>query len=491
MTSYRILYMTEDDSPFIAYTLDFIFNICGYSCKNVPDGNVDVYYGNTHIFKDYKLSIKVDKNDVIWPELIRGDISHKDINGNIPFDIINAIGFFLRDCGNKNLSDDSYDIHDRVIFYKSYQYINNIADIPLVNIYIKFIKAIFEKIFDVKGVPLWPCGKVCAIGLSHDVDNPDKYAILKTPVYLSRLNLLNNIRFNLDKLPILGGRVLDKNPSDFWLFSEIMDLEEKLGFRSTFFFASTNIADRYASNLDVPYAIDRTKFKKLFQEIANRGFEIGLHASYNAFLDSNRLQGEKDKLEKHSTLKILGLRHHFWHIGRNIETALEHHECCEFEYDTSIAFNDELGFRRGIAFPYYPWSDSESKPIKVIQLPVFCMDGNLFYKPITKDYAFERLSTHIQIIKKYEGLGVIDWHVRTSYPKNRVYWDWGETYVRILNYLGDNSEIWVTSLENIASWIKMRESFLRHTIDNLAESGSERANRSENSEKTHLIDIFK
>lgn len=298
--------------------------------------------------------------------------------------------------------------------------------------------------------------------MSRDIDGPDKYEILKSSLYIKRYNVLENIKYNFFKLKVLRNRLLDKSPNDFWLFPEILEHEEKLGFRSTFFFASANKFQKYSTDFDVDYDINRPNYKKLIQEIKGHGFEVSLHASYNAFLDPNRLLSEKNKLERVSGFKIRGLRHHYWHMNKNVENTLEHHERCGFEYDTSIAFNDELGFRRNIALPYYPWSDALSRPINVVQLPVFCMDGNLFYKPIKAEDAVEKLSGYIEIIKKYGGLGVIDWHDRTSYPKNKEFWGWGEVYIGTLNYLHNNPDIWVTNLGSIASWIKKRESILKH-----------------------------
>ena len=85
------------------------------------------------------------------------------------------------------------------------------------------------------------------------------------------------------------------------------------------------------------------------------------------------------------------------------------------------------------------------------------MDSCLFHNRESVDEAFKNLKKYLKIIKSYQGIGVVDWHVRTSYPKNRAYRTWGQTYLKMLEYLAGDREIWVTSLENIYDWVKSRE----------------------------------
>jgi hypothetical protein len=79
-----------------------------------------------------------------------------------------------------------------------------------------------------------------------------------------------------------------------------------------------------------------------------------LHASYNAYAAAEWFVYEKEKLEEVAQAKIKGLRPHYWHIGRDQHKTLRFHEATGFGYDSSIAFNDHIGFRMDIALPYYP-----------------------------------------------------------------------------------------------------------------------------------------
>jgi len=394
--------------------------------------------------------------DIIWKQLIEGKISESDNNRMVKFDIVNAISHLITDEVNKNLSDNAYDTHERLIFSRSFQSKANIANVPLVNSYVNFFRALLEQKLSIKGTPLWPKGKKCAIGLSHDVDVPDRYAILKAPLFCKNKDLKWRIVTNLKKAKAVIEYTMGKASDDFWLFKDIMREEEKYGFKSTFFFTSVNQFDEWGTVFDVAYDIYSRKFIEVFRNITERGFEIGLHASYNAYHNEDYLRNEKEKLEKIAGVEIVGLRHHRWHIGKDQFKTLRMHEKAGLEYDSSIAFNDHIGFRRNIALPYYPWDEINKCMINVIQLPVFCMDGNLFYRPIEICDAIEKLKDYIGVIKQSGGLGILDWHVRASFPKNSEYLNWGKTYIKLLEFLSGDNEIWVTNLGDINSWLRER-----------------------------------
>jgi hypothetical protein len=133
-----IRYRTEFRSDSRKYIFDFTFNTIGLVAEETSSDSADIYYGNQHKQSDCRFVIKEDKSDTIWEELIKGDATANGIGRVIPFDIVNAIGFFLNDDGNKDLPRQCYDEYGRLIFYRSYQYRCYIADLPIVNLYNRF-----------------------------------------------------------------------------------------------------------------------------------------------------------------------------------------------------------------------------------------------------------------------------------------------------------------------------------------------------------------
>ncbi|MBI4283419.1 MAG: hypothetical protein HY663_02985 [Chloroflexi bacterium] len=456
-----ITYKLEDKSDFTRYTLDFVFTTLGLRGTETESQSANLYYGNNQPSSDYDVVIPRDKADVIWGDLLSGKVGSADVDKVIPFDLVNAIGYFLADRGNTGLPEHAYDEHDRLKLAHSFQASHGVANLPIVNIYVSFLKEVLERRASAVGIPMWPEGKKCAIALSHDVDYPDIYAVLGAPWFLPNATLKESVRLAGSKLKLLGRRLLDRSPDRFWLFEDIMNLEEAHDCKSTFLFATTNRYSTWGSpDYDVAYNIATRKFRRILEQISRRGFEVGLHASYNAYVEASRFVVEKEKLEGLAGCKVIGLRHHYWRMGLDVDKTLALHEQSGFEYDSSIAFNDDMGFRRNVALPYYPWYEPERRRLNVMQLPVFCMDGNLFYYPVTVTDALARLRVFVETIKRYGCLGVIDWHVNTSYPKNPEYWDWGDCYVRLLELMASDPEIWITNLRDIVSHLKQREQVL-------------------------------
>jgi hypothetical protein len=407
-----------------------------------------------------------NENDIIWKDLLQENINTKDINKVIEFDIINGIKCFLTDSVNSNIKDPkAFDPHANLKSKYSFQHANDINTVPVVNVYVSFLKELIEQKLSITGIPLWPKNKKYAIGLSHDVDNPEKYAMLNAPVFLKGRGFKENLYLFFRKMTYLKMYYLERQPEDYWLFDKIMELENSFGFKSTFYFASQNIRGEWSAGYDVPYDIRSERFLEVFENMKKNDFEIGLHAGYYAHQSVDRFISERKELEKVSNSDIKGLRHHYWSMGNDIEKTLDLHDQAGFSYDSSISFNDGIGFRRSTALPYYPWNHKNSLAIDTLQLPVFFMDSH-FEHPSSKKQVNKNVETvknYITSIKKYQGIGIIDYHVRTSYPADNNYKNWATTYQKVLSYLSKDPEIWVDNLANISNWLKKRKAELAKT----------------------------
>ena len=98
-----------------------------------------------------------------------------------------------------------------------------------------------------------------------------------------------------------------------------------------------------------------------------------------------------------------------------------------------------------------------------MEIPTFLMDGNLLYNPkVTISEATNVSISFIDLIKKYNGVGAIDWHVRTSFPKSKKYEKWGLTYENILKYLSSDSDIWVTNFYDLHNWFLNRHKTIKN-----------------------------
>ena len=86
-----------------------------------------------------------------------------------------------------------------------------------------------------------------------------------------------------------------------------MDLEEKFGAQSSFYFLATD-----ADITRFRYAIE--ELEDDLGQIMDRGWEIGLHGGYYAYNDYGKILNEKKRLEQVLGRKVVGYRNHYLRI---------------------------------------------------------------------------------------------------------------------------------------------------------------------------------
>ena len=454
------------DNNFYNWIIEFIIETIGLVPVNQKsiDEKTNLIYGETYENEKSELiNIPHHSSDLIEESILNYQADKNILN---EFDIITAIGKFLIDEVNENKKADCYDIHNRLNSLDSFQREINYQDQPIVNLYINFLEKIFKQLFSFEYTSLLPNGKKSVIILSHDVDDPMKYAILNSyKLCPKNLSFKNCILYHLEGLKKATKRFIKKDEQEFWLFNDVMNSESKYGFKSTFFFAARNRFDKHANfKHDVPYDISNQEFLSLFKEMKQRGFEIGLHASYLANNKSEILKEEVEKLEKFTNAKPLGNRHHFWQIGPKPEKTLQSHTEAGLLYDSSLAFNDAPGYRRSVALPYFIFDKERNIKVENLQIPTFMMDSNFMLNPEFEQHeAFNHAKHYIDQFHKIGGVAAIDWHVRTSSVKSNRFKKWGEVYLKILEHLSNKQGIWVTNFETFYNWTKERKNALYKT----------------------------
>ena len=71
---------------------------------------------------------------------------------------------------------------------------------------------------------------------------------------------------------------------------------------------------------------------------------------------------------------VRSARHHWWALGCPPDATLAAHAAAGIRVDCSLGFNDRIGFRRGIAYPFRPFDRNRRQPIPVWELPTAAMD---------------------------------------------------------------------------------------------------------------------
>lgn len=368
------------------------------------------------------------------------------------FDII-AAGFYLLAL-QEEVADKRRDIWGCFSGYYTVLKEKGILEFPVINSYAYLLKELLDRAFPGQFNYEAPCkdGKEFSVCLIHDVDQPFKGDAS------SAFNLLRSGRLRLKGLKqatkliyrdIINKALDRKDP--YFNFEEYICLERNHDFKSIFNFAAL---DKPRNILyDPTYSVYNPKISGIIRWIISQGWEIGLHASYESFLDGKLLSQEKARLEQIAGRRIRGVSQHYLRTDFRNTPVIQAKS--GLEYDTSLGYNEALGFRSGAAFPFFPYDHASQEKGSILIFPLVIMDSVLFNE--LKLSAQEATALSIEILEKvrrYNGCASILWHLRV--------WDendfggWLEVYRNILDYLSSENA-WVTSPGEVAQFWLDRE----------------------------------
>ena len=398
--------------------------------------------------KNYNRQLKKNDNAIYYLEGVKSDIfqvQKREFFKNNNIEIINHKDFQILGKSYSRLNHRiNYDLFWNIFYYmsrlneflirktgnytRSYSFRTKMPEnfrweIPHVNFLFKEFKKYLENRF-----PRLQFEKSdkAIIELSHDLDY-----IEKTPILILKQTAFNG--FNFIKRPSI--KLLNKTikfiitKSNYWNFDYWQDIEKDYNLKSIFYVYS-KVKWGIKQSIFDPY-YDVSKNKKLIEklkEINTNGWQIGLHGSFCSYKNFDLLKSEKTQLEEVLKIEINKNRQHWLNYDEFLTPKL--HEKL-FEDDSTIGWNDCIGFRASIASKYRPFNHLEKKPYDYFIIPQAIMDSNIY------DYGYgdenNRINKSIDIIKICKKLKntqfSISWHSRTLSKD----YNWLKGYKTILN----------------------------------------------------------
>jgi len=195
---------------------------------------------------------------------------------------------------------------------------------------------------------------------------------------------------------------------------EYMELEEKFGIRSTFFFRTI-----YENGDLIDYEDD-------IKQLQESNWEIGLHTDPTSVNDLDKIQEEKEKLESITKKTIVGNRVHFLNYNSELPSKLEK---LEFSYDSSLRHSKDRIDEKEMGY---------SKIDGIIEFPVTLMDAYLFtYMKIQEDGLISEFQKTLDLSRNLSENNVISiiWHDNVLKMKG------GRMYKQILEFLTSQDDV--------------------------------------------------
>ena len=241
---------------------------------------------------------------------------------------------------------------------------------------------------------------------------------------------------------------------DFWYeFDRYLEIERDLD--STFFVLPfKNEPGKTASGLAPQIRASgygAADIAERLQTFVSAGREIGLHG-IDAWIDTVKGQEEKEQITNITGVKNIGVRMHWLYFNESSPVALER---AGFTYDSTVGYNETVGYRAGTAQVYKPLQAHH-----LLELPLHVMDTALFY-PGYLNLSFEEADKQVGAIInsaiQFGGAITFNWHDRSIAPERL----WGEFYVRLISELKVKGA-WCTGAGRVVAWFQKRRSVAFH-----------------------------
>jgi hypothetical protein len=237
---------------------------------------------------------------------------------------------------------------------------------------------------------------------------------------------------------------------DFWMpFKHYSELEE--GFRSTFFIIPfknhAGIADANMKQARRATRYDVSDVKEEIQGLLSQGCEIGVHG-IDAWRDTEKARNEFERIHESTGLPEIGIRMHWLYFNDLSPKILED---SGFFYDSTMGYNDAVGYRGGTTQVYRPIGLK-----KLLELPLNVQDTALFFPDrmaLSEEEAWSLVNTFIENAERYGGVLTLNWHDRSLAPERL----WGNFYIKILENL-KKSKVWIDTASKVIRWFDKRRS---------------------------------
>jgi hypothetical protein len=310
------------------------------------------------------------------------------------------------------------DLHNRFPGTATLAGKNNFLNRPIVNEYVEMLWNILKYL----GCNQKRKEREYELVLTHDIDNIFKWKNFG----LFARNIAGDIikRKNVSLALENVRQYFGKNPYD--TFDFLMDLSEKRGIKSHFFFMSGG-----TSKFDNNYSINQPFVKKIREKIKSRGHLIGFHPSYNAYNDQKQWEEEYSNLSIEVSQKVKTGRQHF--LRFEVPITWQIWEDNNMNWDSTLSYADKEGFRCGACYEYSVFNILTRKKLKLKEMPLEVMEVTMVgYQNLVPGIMEKRIIKLINNVKKYNGKFVLLWH--NSNFNNELWEKYKIVYEEILRY---------------------------------------------------------
>jgi len=366
--------------------------------------------------------------------------------------------------GHQRILRIGYDLFQEVFFLLTKGQPPENALFPTLDYHIAILRSfIVETGIPLVEIPPVPAGYKFIACLTHDVDFISlRHHLIDHSFlgFLYRATMGSAIDFIKKKVPfstlaenlhavLALPLIFTKGYKDPWnQFDHYLELER--GVPSTFFFIpfKNQPGEGFHENKQTYRAAkyDVDDVKDTIRLLLSQGCEAGVHG-IDSWHSEEKARLERDRIAQISASGKVGIRMHWLCLNDETFCLLDQ---AGYDYDSTVGFNEAVGFRAGTAQAYKPIGSEH-----LLELPMHIQDSALFNPGRMNMTTNDAAQLCNQILDhcsgEMGGVFTLLWHQRSIGPERL----WGPFYSFLIKKLRDEDG-WFATGQECVDWFRMR-----------------------------------
>ena len=428
-----IVIYTENTTPRHNYVFKLVFNeLLGidYACtKNANNENITINYSNNSKVKGLHIAPigLLSETEIIphWNDRIE-TTKWKNLSiffqseSEIPFDLFSSIFYCVS--RYEEYLDFKPDVHNRFTAEESFLFKFNLLSQPVVN---QWVLALKEELAIAKPNLVFKPRKFEYVS-TIDIDQAWKF---KHKGFIRNLagtfrDLISAKWENLiDRWPTLLGVI----PDAFYNFKWQKEIHSTYNATVKYFILLSDFG-----GFDKNISYKNSAFNQLILSLTTiPNTEVGIHPSYKSNSDRKQISEEIKRLNNVIGTNVVLSRQHF--LMHTMPDTYQNLLALGIKEDHTMGYSTHLGFRAGIAAPFY-FFDLTKNEITDLKLYPFCaMDITpLHYMNQKPEEAISTLTALMDKVKAVDGLFISLWH-NESFSETERWKGWRIVYEHLLS----------------------------------------------------------
>ena len=254
--------------------------------------------------------------------------------------------------------------------------------------------------------------------VTHDVDAVRKTWSIRSKQ--SAFHILNSVRrvsagdFRGAVAKLGSAARFMLSSADYWKFDELAEMERAAGVQSSFMVYGRGRSHRKGTLrlLDPDYDVMEDAVAARIRALAQQGYVIGLHPSFDSWDDSAAMLAERQRVERASAAPVTSCRQHW--LKFSWARTWPAQQQAGLELDMTLGFNDRPGFRNGAALRFSPWDEARAAPLTIESVPLVLMDSQLYdYAEMDDASRATAIQRWIGEVVEVRGTASVVWHLHT------------------------------------------------------------------------------